>query len=457
VIRSLGRLVALVAPAAVILVAAAATPISEFFVNQGDVGLYLDRARAFASGQVPYRDFFFEYPPLALLPMTVPYLIWPGGSIELPQYRWLFAGWEAGLMVVLGFALTRIRRLGGRFDRDPGDAGAISIGIRLTALSIGAALALTWRFDLFPALLVALAVWATIAGRATLAGFALALGVLAKLYPIAVLPALAARWLVPFDGHRVLRLALAVAGTVLVGLLPFVALAGASAFDFLGYQVGRGLQIESIGGGIAILTGLLSGRVLELSYGYSAVQVEGQPADLILAILPLLTVIGFGVLAWLGWRRVRSEAGAGDRVRASTVVSLAGASMLVLLVTSKVYSIQYVVWLLPFAALLPRRQFLLALAIVSLTMPIHPLLYADLVRQIALPIIVLNTRNALLVALACWVLWDLAKGNPRDMSRQAARGWRARRDSNPRPSGPQPDALSAELRAHTMPARNATG
>ncbi len=28
--------------------------------------------------------------------------------------------------------------------------------------------------------------------------------------------------------------------------------------------------------------------------------------------------------------------------------------------------------------------------------------------------------------------------------------WRARRDSNPRPSGPQPDALSAELRAHAI-------
>ena len=28
--------------------------------------------------------------------------------------------------------------------------------------------------------------------------------------------------------------------------------------------------------------------------------------------------------------------------------------------------------------------------------------------------------------------------------------WRARRDSNPRPSGPQPDALSTELRAHAM-------
>jgi hypothetical protein len=33
-------------------------------------------------------------------------------------------------------------------------------------------------------------------------------------------------------------------------------------------------------------------------------------------------------------------------------------------------------------------------------------------------------------------------------SESRRRTWRARRDSNPRPSGPQPDALSAELRAH---------
>ena len=30
--------------------------------------------------------------------------------------------------------------------------------------------------------------------------------------------------------------------------------------------------------------------------------------------------------------------------------------------------------------------------------------------------------------------------------------WRARRDSNPRPLGPQPNALSTELRAHAVPA-----
>ena len=40
-------------------------------------------------------------------------------------------------------------------------------------------------------------------------------------------------------------------------------------------------------------------------------------------------------------------------------------------------------------------------------MAIHPLLYKELVNQAALPILVLNLRNALLVALLAWVAWDV--------------------------------------------------
>ena len=82
--------------------------------------------------------------------------------------------------------------------------------------------------------------------------------------------------------------------------------------------------------------------------------------------------------------------------------------MLSLLVTSKVFSIQYVVWIVPFAALLPRRQFWLAAATIALTMPIHPLLYRELVNQEALPILILNLRNGLLLVLLGWVVMDLA-------------------------------------------------
>ena len=190
-------------------------------------------------------------------------------------------------------------------------------------------------------------------------------------------------------------------------LLPFVALAGNDTFGFLRYQADRGLQIESIGGGLAVLLGLVNGHPLAMSFGFSAVQVAGSFADGWLAALPAMTALGFGLLGWLGWRRIR-----GGPPAAATVVALTFASVLVLLATSKVFSIQYVVWIVPFAALLAARKFWLAAAIVALTMPIHPILYAALVQQEALPILVLNLRNALFLVFAGWVLLDLARPDP---------------------------------------------
>jgi len=76
-------------------------------------------------------------------------------------------------------------------------------------------------------------------------------------------------------------------------------------------------------------------------------------------------------------------------------------------VTSKVFSIQYVVWLVPFVVLMARWKFWLGAAIVALTMPIHPFLFAGLVAQEPLPVLVLNLRNALLVGLTAWLIVDL--------------------------------------------------
>ena len=158
-----------------------------------------------------------------------------------------------------------------------------------------------------------------------------------------------------------------------------------------------------------MLAGLITGRPPELSFGFSAVNVEGSLAPAILRVLPIATAAAFGLLALVGWRRIRAEVAAVGRVRPVTVSTLTAASVLVLLVTSKVYSIQYVVWLVPLVALLPRPQFWLAAVAVALTMPIHPVLFAALVRQEALPILVLVVRNVLVVGLTAWVVADLAR------------------------------------------------
>lgn len=399
------RLLVLIPPAIVLLVGVL-TPTTALYPDQGDVGLYLEKAGAVASGLLPYRDVPFEYPPAALIAMLVPYVAGLESDLGLDAYKVLFAAWEALLLLALGV-------LTGRIGEHLGDRRT---ALRLIVVTIGAILAITWRYDLFPALLTIAALWAALERRPSIVGIALGLGVLAKLYPIALLPALALPWLSPFDLARLTRLGRAFAVTVLAGLLPFVAIAGGDAFAFLDYQVGRGLQIESIGGGLAVLAGLLGGEAPGLSFGFSAVQVEGAFAQALLGVLPVLTVAGFGLLAWLGWRRVRDdpteEHARRGAIRPETIVTLAFASLLVLLVTSKVYSIQYVVWIVPFVALLRGRRFWLGAAIVALTMPIHPVLYSDLVDQEPLPILVLNLRNALIVALTAWLLVALRRSRP---------------------------------------------
>ena len=189
-----------------------------------------------------------------------------------------------------------------------------------------------------------------------------------------------------------------------------MALAGRDALGFLSYQAQRPLQIESIGGGFVVLLGVLSGTPAELSFSFSSVNVAGLLAGAIVAALPVVTAAAFLAVAYVGWRRATADVAVLGRVAPGTVSALALASVLALLVTSKVFSIQYVAWLVPFAALLAGRRFVLAAAAVALTFPIHPLLYGPLVEQQAVPVLLLNARNALVIALFVWVVLDLRRG-----------------------------------------------
>jgi len=399
----------LLLPALAILVIPALTPTRSMIPSQGDVELYMQYAQALLAGNTPYTDVQVEYPPLAMVPMLVPYLVASlFGPVTLDQYKWAFAGWEALLVLCLGIVLVRTARLGAA-PRTSAVGPGWGIVARLPILVVGAALAITWRFDLFPALLLAIAVWATLANRPTLAGVALGLGVLAKLYPIAAAPALALAWFALRDDGRLIRFGVATLATIALGIVPFLLVAGKDTLTFLAYQTLRGLQIESVGGGLVILVGLLRGSPIPTSAPYKAIEVMGSGARTWLAVLPLVTIVAFSILAWFGWQRARAEVRADGAVAPATVVRIAAAAVLVLLVTNKVFSIQYVVWLIPFAVLLSRRQFWLAAAIVAMTIPIHPLLYDRLIAQEALPVVILNVRNALVVALMVWLFADLAR------------------------------------------------
>jgi hypothetical protein len=410
-----------VAPILVLLLINALTPTAELLPGapQQDVMLYFQKAEALVSGGVPYRDFPFEYPPLALVSMVVPYVVWPrteGPDFE--TYRWLFVGWEGLLLALLVIVVTRIAdRLAGAEGAAERSTAVGQVAARLVLLTIATAPSLAWRFDLFPALLAAIAVLAALEGRAAVAGVLVGLGVLAKLYPAVLVPVLVAAWLAPVDRRRLGRFGAGLVVTVVLAMLPLVLLAGDAVWSFVAYHWDRGLHIETVPAGMLLLaveSGFPTPLVIE-SYG-----VVGPLATAYLRIQPWLTVAGFAALASVAVMRCRADVRTSGRVVAGSVIRLATASILLFLVTNKVFSIQYVVWLVPFAALLSRGQFWLAAAAAALSVWIHPLFYMRLVDQATFAVVLLNLRNGLIVALLVWVVADLLRGLRSDRDRLAA-------------------------------------
>ena len=105
----------------------------------------------------------------------------------------------------------------------------------------------------------------------------------------------------------------------------------------------------------------------------------------------------------------------------SSLYLASAAAIAVLLVGSKVLSVQYVIWLLPFAILLPRRMGWLLLAITALSTAIYTTDYTGLWRLETPIIAALLLRNALLVVIVVWLVVEMLtrRGAARDVGSHA--------------------------------------
>jgi hypothetical protein len=120
-------------------------------------------------------------------------------------------------------------------------------------------------------------------------------------------------------------------------------------------------------------------------------------------IAQVLLTLALAVGALRAALRDRREAGGVTR---STLVNFIVATLLVVILSNKVLSPQYLVWLLPFAALLPGPQAMLLVAASVLTTIEYPILFDELRAIDPFPVLVVNVRNAMLFALFVWILID---------------------------------------------------
>ena len=373
-----------------------------------DIAIYRRAGEAILAGEVPYRDFFIEYPP-GSLPSFVPPALFSGSR---EAYASLFAS-EMALALVAALVLTAYAA------RSLGRPWLLPAGVFAAAALLLHPVAVT-RYDAVVALTLAAAVALSsspafgrkgAAGAATFvaAWVSLGFGAAAKFVP--ALTTLPLAFLGNREGERlfggvVRSTAWGVAVFFGVGaafFLPVFLLAGEDFARSLAYHADRGLQLESLGASVLMKLGYLEAVVLE----YGAWEVLGQGVAFLSSASLLITAVLLVVTGAVAYREYRK-----GRFGPEQFPRFAAACVLALLLGSKVLSPQYVIWLLPLVPLGAGGVWGLGvsavfLAVCWMTTQVFPYHYLEVVQGRFPGLDILLGRNLLLL-----VLWGLMLSLP---------------------------------------------
>ena len=354
-------------------------PWSDERVN--DLFVYRIFAEPVLAGGLPYRDVFFEYPPLAAPAIALPGLAGTGEE----TFRLAFAAWMlvlAGAVVLLCGALAAVTG---------GDRRRALFAAALAPLACGALL--RTHFDLVPVVLVLAALWLVCADRPRAGLALLGIGALVKGFPLVAVPVVLA-WLLGRDRRReAVQGALMCLAVLVAGAGMALAFAPDGALDAVRYHLERPVQLESPAAMALLgLDAIGTGEAVSVSSHRS----DGLLHPLDGAVSALVALALVAVLALLAGLAARH----GDR-RRLVLASLAAVTAFAAL--GKVLSPQFVIWVLPLGALaFAWRLHALALAVLAaavLTQVEFPAHYLDVVAREPLAIALVALRDLVLLAV----------------------------------------------------------
>lgn len=339
-----------------------------------DVKLYAEWSDLLVTGRFPIGDDMWQYPPGAGIVFAIAALL---GSNPVAAFALIALVCD---LATLGVLIVAGRRRGAGLDA----AWAWVIG----AVLVGP----VWlaRFDVVPTLAAVVAL--VLIGRPTLSGAAAAAGTLLKVWPGIMLIALPRRSL----PRGILGFALMAAG-ILAGVMIW----STGGVSFLGEQGARGLQVESVGALPFMVWNVVADVPTEFRFGAMEVDV---PATIPIGLV--ITLSGFAILGILGVLRLMG------RLELSAPADVALAALLVSIVTSRVLSPQYDVWIVGVAAvtlldprsLMRTARWLLAGSIL-VTQAVYPFAYGSFLSGDWWAVLLQVVRIALLLAATGVGLW----------------------------------------------------
>lgn len=256
----------------------------------------------------PYRDFQVEVPPVSLAAIEL---------LEVPDLRHMATRLALAMFIAEMVITLILFRIWGR------DAALLQLFIGLPLARF-----IYFRLDLLSVAFAVGSLAATVRGRRRLGGTLLAVGVLTKVWPLALVPILAAR--------RAWRTLTWAAGGLAVGTAAWVIAWGWDGpIQVLTFRRAAGWEI---GSSLGLLTRFVTGGPILRESG--AWRVAGVPTWLGVLLVSIV-LAGSSALVWV---RVRKR---GPGIEALGILTLVAA----LLVCAPIFAEQYVSWLVPWAAI----------------------------------------------------------------------------------------------------------
>src|SRR4051812_8252825 len=285
-----------------------------------DVRYYATLSQRMLDGHVPYRDFFFDYPPGAVPVIAIP------GWLSQVHYQTLFKV----EMLLIGIAAVAaafwcLSLVGASRLRVWFAAAAIA----LSPLALGPVL--LNGYDLWPTALGLGAVGLLVAGSRVRSSALAGAGAAVKGFSVALLP-------LAVDRRRWLRVAAAFVVAFAVVCLP-AAVAGAGGLRYsFRLQLERGLHSESLGG--SLLVALHRGRLESRPPG--SLDVIGGGAHALALVTTVLEIAAVLAVAYVATRAPQTR---------ETMLRACAAAIVAFVAFGKAFSPQYLVWLVPLVPL----------------------------------------------------------------------------------------------------------